>query len=136
MNQNEEAVKSATDQFYVALNAMFKGDLEPMKAVWSHADDVTYMGPAGGMRIGWADVLTDWQAQAALNLGGKVEPLDYHMTVGQHIAVVINYEEGENAAANGDPLKVSIRATHTFRKEKGEWKMIGDHTDLLPFLQH
>ena len=36
--------------------------------------------------------------------------------------------------AEGRPLQVSIRATNIFRKEKGEWKMIGHHTDLLPFL--
>jgi len=28
---------------------------------------------------------------------------------------------------------VSIRATNVFRKEGGQWKMIGHHTDLLPF---
>jgi hypothetical protein len=30
---------------------------------------------------------------------------------------------------------VSIRATNLFRKESGAWKMIGHHTDLLPFLE-
>ena len=32
----------------LSLNLMFAGDLGPMKDVWSHADDVTYMGPDGG----------------------------------------------------------------------------------------
>ena len=50
---DEKAVKQAVSQFYVALNEMFKGKIEPMKEVWSHADDVTYMGPTGGIKIGW-----------------------------------------------------------------------------------
>jgi ketosteroid isomerase-like protein len=32
-------------------------------------------------------------------------------------------------------VQVSIRATNLFRKENGAWKMIGHHTDLLPFLE-
>jgi ketosteroid isomerase-like protein len=32
------------------------------------------------------------------------------------------------------PEKVSIRATNIYRKENGQWKMIGHHTDLLPYL--
>jgi len=135
VNDDKKAVEEAVKQFYVALNAMFEGDVEPMKSVWSHADDVTYMGPAGGLRVGWHEVLVDWEAQAALKLGGKIEPLDLHIMMGPKIAVVINEEKGENVGADGKPLSVSIRATHVFRKEKGQWKMIGDHTDLLPFLQ-
>ena len=54
---DEGAVRHANEQFYSALNAMFAGDLAPMKKVWSHADDVTYMGPSGGFRVGWDQVL-------------------------------------------------------------------------------
>ena len=50
-------------------------------------------------------------------------------------AVVVAVETGENRDADGQPLEVSIRATNVFRKEHGTWKMIGHHTDLLPFLQ-
>ena len=42
---DEKAVRETAAQFYRALNVMFAGELEPMKQVWSHAEDVTYMGP-------------------------------------------------------------------------------------------
>lgn len=134
MKNNEKAVETVVQDFYQALNALFTGNVEPMKEVWSHADDVTYMGPAGKLRSGWADVLADWKAQADLKLGGKVEPLKLHITIGPRLAVVVNEEIGENVDAKGNTQKVSIRATHIFRKEQGGWKMIADHTDLLPFL--
>ena len=44
---DETAVRAASEQFYDALNAIFRGDLTPMEEVWSHADDVTYMGARG-----------------------------------------------------------------------------------------
>jgi len=30
---------------------------------------------------------------------------------------------------------VNIRTTTTFRKEGGQWKVIGHHTDMLEYLQ-
>ncbi|MEX0676809.1 MAG: nuclear transport factor 2 family protein [Pirellulales bacterium] len=132
--KDETAVRNAAAQFYAALNEMFTGELGQMKKVWSHADDVTYMGPGGGFQIGWNQVLENWEAQAAMKLGGKVEPADMRITAGTDLAVVSCYEKGENTNAKGKPQKVSIRATNVFRKENGEWKMIGHHTDLLAYL--
>lgn len=134
--EDEKAVMAAADQFYAALNAMFTGEAGPMQEVWSHADDVTYMGPVGGLLTGWDQVLKSWQEQAAMKLGGSVKPEDIHVTVGQDIAFTQNYELGENTNADGKPQKVSIRATNIFRKEDGNWKMIGHHTDLLPYLEN
>jgi ketosteroid isomerase-like protein len=134
-DDDNKAVRESAEQFYFALNAMFTGDLEQMKKVWSHADDVTYMGPSGGYRVGWAQVLADWEAQAAMKLGGEVKPKDMRITVGRDLAVVSNCEVGENVGQQGKPRKVEIRATNLFREEDGKWKMIGHHTDILPFLQ-
>ena len=132
---DHDAVRAAAQEFYSALNSMFTGQLEPMKKVWSHKEDVTYMGPGGGFRIGWQQVLADWEQQAALKLGGKVAPKDMRITVGRDLAIVSNYEIGQNVTADGKPRKVKIRATNLFRNDNGKWKMIGHHTDILPFLQ-
>lgn len=131
---DEAAVRAAVDRFYAALNSMFTGELAPMVEVWSHADDVTYMGPGGGFRVGWQQVLADWQAQADLKLGGEVEPKDMRLTVGDDIAVTSNYEVGRNVV-DGKVETLTIRATNIFRLEDGQWKMIGHHTDLLPYLE-
>ncbi|MCG8586248.1 MAG: nuclear transport factor 2 family protein [Pirellulales bacterium] len=128
-----KAVLRANESFYAALNAMFQGDLDPMKQVWSYADDVTYLGPDNSFRIGWTATLEDWQKQAAMKLGGKVEPTDVHVVVGKDLAIVQNWEIGKNVA-KGKRTTVKIRATNLYRKEDGKWKMIGHHTDLLPFL--
>ncbi|MCP4000881.1 MAG: nuclear transport factor 2 family protein [Gammaproteobacteria bacterium] len=129
-----QAVKAAVDNFYLALNSMFIGDVQPMEQIWSHKDDVTYMGPAGGLHVGWQQVLADWEQQAKLKLGGKVEPKDMQITVGRDLAIISNYEVGENTGPDGKIEDVTIRATNLFRMEDGAWKMIGHHTDLLPFL--
>lgn len=129
------AVKKANADFYAALNAMFTGDLKPMEAIWSHAADVSYLPPDKAMLVGWAQVKADWEKQATLKLGGKVEPRDEHILLGKDLAIVQCVEEGENVNVGNQPKKVSIRATNVYRLENGTWKMISHHADPLPFLE-
>lgn len=127
-------VLTAHAGFYAALNQLFAGNVSPMMDVWSHGDDVTYMGPTGNYERGWSAVLKDWQGQAAMKLGGRVDASDLQVVVGQTLAVVTNYETGENTNAQGKVERVKLRATNTFRREGGQWKMIGHQTDTLPYL--
>ena len=133
-SSDEQAVQQATDSFYTALNEMFTGNIEPMNDVWSHTNDVTYMGPDGKFIVGWDQVLPEWQSQALRKLGGEVRAEQIQINVGNDLATVQCRERGENFV-DGNPTRVSIRATNVFRKENGQWKMIGHHTDTLPFLQ-
>lgn len=130
----EQAVRNAVQGFYDALAVIFKGETGAMEQLWSHAEDVTYMGPGGGYQEGWALVLENWRAQAALKMGGEVTPENINVSVGRDIAVVHNLEIGHVAGPEGEEETVSLRATNLFRKEDGTWKMIGHHADLLPFL--
>lgn len=129
-----QSVCRAMDNFYDALNEIFIGDTAPMEAIWSHADDVSYISPSGRIRTGWSEVLEDWIAQAKLMLRGQIEPEDYHIIFSKNLALVINDAVGENFDSNGVKQEVFLRATHALRKENGKWKMIGAHTELLPFL--
>lgn len=131
---DHDEIAAAAAGFYAALNAMFEGDAGPMLAVWSHADDVTYMGPDGAYQHGWPAIRAEWEMQAAKKLGGHVAPEGMRIAVAGDLGVTHNYEKGENANTGGKPGTVSIRATNVFRKENDAWKMIGHHTDMLPFL--
>ncbi len=95
----------------------------------------SYCLTCGSTRCDWKQVLDDWETQAALKPGGKVEPEDMRITVGRDLAIVSNYVIGQNVAADGKIQKVTIRATNLFLNESGKWKMVGLHTDILPFLQ-
>ena len=132
---DQAEVARANEQFYVALNAMFQGDVAPMEAVWSHANDVTYLPPDGKLLVGWDKARASWQEQASMNLGGHVAAEDVHIVVGGDLAAVQNFEKGKNTNVNGKEQSVAIRSSKVFRKENGTWKLISDHADLLPLLQ-
>ncbi|MGA0839033.1 MAG: YybH family protein [Pseudomonadales bacterium] len=127
-------VEEATANFYQALNVMFTGDGGPMKEAWSHADDITYMGPGGNYLVGWRDIEKEWDAQTARKLGGRVTPTDLHTTESGDLAVINCIESGENAVG-GKSEVVKIRSSTVFRREAGIWKVIGHQTDKLGFLE-
>ncbi|MCB0584514.1 MAG: nuclear transport factor 2 family protein [Phaeodactylibacter sp.] len=129
-DDEEKAVLEANQQFFKALNGIFDGQIEPMRSVWAHTDEVTYMGPGGGMQTGWKQVLSNWEYQASLNLGGEVHPEDIQVIMGDGMAVVQNIVKGQNTV-NGEKQKVAIRATQVFRKRKEGWKVVSVHTDIL-----
>jgi len=134
VDSDTQKVKAASTEFYSALNSMFGGDTGPMDKIWSHADDVVYMGPGGGTEVGWTQVSKQWKKQAAMKLGGKVHPENSTIVAGNKLAIVYTNEKGENTDLKGKPMPVSIRATNVFRFEAGTWKMIGHHTDRIPGL--
>ena len=50
--KKQTTVRATVQQFYTALNQVFEGELKEMDKLWSHADDVTYHGPTGGIKQG------------------------------------------------------------------------------------
>lgn len=130
---DKQELLAANAGFYTALNALFKGEVAAMEQVWSHSDDINYMGPDGLRLLGWKAVLADWKTQAEKRLGGTIKMDQPQVQVGGSLGVISGIEIGENIV-DGKTQKVSIRATSIFRKEDGKWKMIGHHTDKLPYL--
>lgn len=123
-------LEDATAAFYAALNDVLSGDAEAMLALWSHADDVTYMSPFGELLVGWEPVRASWQAQADQRLGGHVEPEELHHFTSETLGVAVGFERG-NVEIDGTATPVDIRATSVYRVESGDWTMIGHHTDPL-----
>lgn len=130
---DEHEVSTAIDNFYIALNVLFTGNSQPMIDAWSHADDVSYMGPDGLYLIGWDTINQMWNSVAALKLGGRVGPQKLNTVIGTDMALINCFEIGENEV-NGKLESVSIRSSTVFCKRNGTWKVIGHQTDLLGYM--
>lgn len=127
-------VREATDTFYSALQAMFRGDSAPMKAAWWHDADTSYMGPGGDYVIGWDDISKEWDRQAALKLGGSVSPTRLHVVIGDDLAAINCIEVGSNEV-DGKKTTVSIRSSTLFRRKGDVWKTIAHQTDMLGYVE-
>ena len=129
--EDEIAVREAVSQWFEVLNAMLNGDAEPFTALYSHSDDVTYMGAEGTYRVGWPAIFADWKAQAEKSRGGSVEGRDIHVVVCGDMATATHYTIGTARTSNNDVNETSVRETSVFRKEDGAWRMIGHHADTI-----
>ena len=130
----EQGLRAANENFYSALNDMFKGELDSMNAIWSHADDVSNQGPFGDRMDGWDRVRAQFEKEAAMKLGGRVACTDLVVHAGSDMGYTVCVEVGENMTAGGKPVTVRHRATNVFRMENGQWRLIHHHTDLSPEL--
>jgi ketosteroid isomerase-like protein len=135
MNQYDKSVvESAAKGFYDALGFLFSGDDQPMQEVWSHKEDVVYMGPDGLYLIGWAAISDMWKNVANMKLGGAVIPKNLHTVIGSDISIFTCIEAGTNQV-KGKSESVDIRSSTVFRKENNVWMVIAHQTDLLTFMR-
>lgn len=130
---DKNAIEMAVNGFYDALDSLFKGDEQPMQKMWSHQEDVVYMGPDGLYLIGWTAVSSMWKSVAQMKLGGKVIPKNKHTIVGDNISILTCIEAGTNEVKGKTEL-VEIRSSTVFRKENNVWMVIAHQTDLLGYM--
>jgi ketosteroid isomerase-like protein len=134
-SEAEKAVLEANQRFYDGLNKMFTGDVGPVLEVWAHTPDVTHMGPFGNRSVGWEQVREEFEKEAKLKMGGKVEPRDVIVHTDGDLAYAVLIEHGENLSPSGKAVKIELRATSIFRREGGQWKLVHHQADLSPSLK-
>lgn len=130
----EAEARAAAEGFFQALNSAVHGDISPMDAAWSHADDVTLFDPFGGWNVGWRDVhgFFRWVAQGVD--AGQAVPRDLIVTVDRDLAYASAMVRGSNHLRSGQSVSFEHRITNVLRREGGQWKLAHVHADLTPDL--
>jgi hypothetical protein len=115
-------------ELVAAQNAIQQGDGEPMKRLFSHADDVTLMGALGGHDHGWTQVDAKVTRIAGLT-GDSYHDNDQILAkiVGRDLALIVQLEHIVTKNAPPDYLRV----THVARCEGSNWRLVHRHADNL-----
>ena len=113
-----------------AERAIHSGDAQPRHAMWSRKEPVTVFGAwldvAGqedvrGVFDKLAETFSDCTSYGAeLVAAGASGDLAYTVTY-----------ENTSASVNGEPRTYTLRVTHVYRREDGEWKVVHRHGDTL-----
>jgi ketosteroid isomerase-like protein len=127
----EEEVRSASKQFYTALNQMANGDASSMTRGWSHGSEVTAMHPIEGREIGWDAVNASFGQFARVATDGAINLNDQVIRVNGDVAYELGVEEGK-CKLGGHPVEFKHRVTNIYRREDGGWRMIHHHSDTSP----
>jgi len=126
---SEDEVRTASAQFYAALNSMMAGDAAPLADAWSHSASVSTMHPIGGRQTGWDEVRGSFEQVAQLASGGHAELRDQSLQVAGDMAYEVGIEQGQATLA-GEQITIEQRVTNVYRREAEGWKMVHHHTDL------
>ena len=116
-----------------AEEAIVHGDPGPRMELWSRRDPVTLFGAAGPSKSGWDEVshIFRWIASRFSDVSDfrfDVEVAD----VSGDLAYTVGYERF-NGSIDGKPVEsVTVRVTHVYRREDGEWKIVHRHGDNAP----
>jgi ketosteroid isomerase-like protein len=112
--------------------ALHNGDVEPRLAMWSADDPVTLFGAYGMAKSGWDEVSEVFRRLAARF--SNLADYDYELVAAGasgDLAYTVGVER-HSVSIEGGPVKPhTIRVTHVYRREDGEWKIVHRHGDEL-----
>ena len=112
--------------------AMYLGDPEPFKALWSRGDDVSLFGAFGPCKKGRHQVekTVDWVAS---RYRAGVVTAEYEVVhVGADLAYTVSYEIGDVVFDGAPMTRQRLRVTQVYRREDGEWRLVRRHGDFAP----
>jgi ketosteroid isomerase-like protein len=113
--------------------ALHQGDAGPRMELWSHRDPVTLFGAAGMFTSGWDELseLFPRVASRFSNVTGYRYEVEVADVIGD-MAYAVGYERF-TGSIDGRPVEeVTVRSTHVYRRENGEWKIVHRHGDNTP----
>jgi ketosteroid isomerase-like protein len=115
-----------------AEKALINGDPEPRLAMWSTQDPVTVLGAM-------KDVIGAEEARQAFRwLATRFSNLtDYRFELiaagaSGDLAYTVGYEHTSFSLDGGPVTPLTLRVTHVYRREDGEWKIVHRHADAPP----
>ena len=130
---------TATEQFLAEMlprqraaeQAIHNGDVEPRLALWARTDPVTLFG-AKLSGSGWADLELTFRKVASW----FSDSVEYEFEVvaagaSGDLAYTVGYEHNR-VKVDGEPRTYTLRATHVYRREDGQWRIVHRHADVPP----
>jgi ketosteroid isomerase-like protein len=130
---SEQAWLDFERELALAQAAFQQSDPEPLKSLWSQAEDVALLGAYGGNEIGWALVSArlDW-VSAGSGTSAHDDDQVLVKVVGAKMALVVQLEHIPTYGSDGAVASMQhLRVTHVARCEGANWRLIHRHADPL-----
>ena len=115
-------------EMHRALAEQVEGRSEPYKALWSQKDPVMVMGAEGGCDRGWEKASAGIDVASKMIRGGNRTIENLVTRVGDEVAVTVDFEH-VILETPGLSLRKTLRCTHAYRVEDGEWRIFLRHAD-------
>ena len=137
MHRHTGAMKTFAEflpHFERGIERFLNGDATLWKSNASHDADGTIMGAWGDYEKGWTELEPryDWAAARFEESGATVQFQYLSSDVSGDLAYTVAIERSTvRLVGQKEPAAMSLRVTHLFRREQGEWKLVHRHADPL-----
>lgn len=132
MTAREEFIENVLPRFTEAEISLHNGDIGPRLAMWSRREPVTLFGAALSTS-GWNEVEGLFRRLATTFAKCLTYDLELvAVDVSRDLAYTAAYERYEAIKPDGSVIRNTLRATHVFRREGDEWKVVHRHGDHAP----
>jgi ketosteroid isomerase-like protein len=113
-----------------AEEAFVHGDPGPRMELWSPRDPVTLFGAIGMSESGWDQISRTfrWVASRFSEVTGFRFDVE-SVVVSGDVAYTLGFERFNGSVAGRPVEQVTVRVTHIYRREDGEWKIVHRHAD-------
>ena len=114
-----------------AETAIHNGDVAPRLALWSRNDPVTVFG-AKRSATGWAEL--DPMFHSVASWFSDSAEYDFEVVAAGasgDLAYTVGYEHNR-VKVDGQPTTYTLRSTHVYRREHGQWRIVHRHADFPP----
>jgi ketosteroid isomerase-like protein len=136
MSDLDDFVAETHPRLIAELRALHNGDPGPQLETWSPQDPVTIFGAKVPLRRGWDEVSETLRWLAAR----WTDSTDYRFDlvaagVSGDLAYMVGFEHIANSVEGVPVEPYTLRVTHVFRRQQGEWKIAHRHADYVPIDQ-
>ena len=130
VNEVEEFRTTMLARQIEAEEAFVQGDPGPRMELWSRRDPVTLFGAIGMSESGWEQLgrTFTWVASRFSNVSDFRFDVEL-VEVSGDMAYTLGFERFNGSIAGRPVEPVTVRVTHVYRREDGEWRIVHRHGD-------
>ena len=129
VSEVEELLVGMLPRQLAAEHALCRGDAGPRSKTWSQRDPVTLFGAAVPVRSGWDEVSSTFRWLT--NRFTKLCDYEFELVAAGasgDLAYTVGFEY-KTVVVDGEPATYTLRVTHVYRGEDGEWRIVHGHGD-------
>lgn len=133
MTAVDDFLQATIARFIDAERSLHSGDVAGRLAMWSAHDPVTLFGAAAPSRSGRDQVEPVFRWLASRFAACNAYDLELVAAgASGDLAYTVAHEHYEALTNDGSVVRTTLRATHVYRREGGEWKIVHRHGDHPP----
>lgn len=130
MSDLDDFLSHTIDRQIEAEKALIAGDQAARMAMWSRTDPITLFSAGGECLSGWPAVNAFFELLGRRFSSGANFRFDLEaVELSGDLAYTVGFERFEASIAGAPVRPITIRTTHVYRREDGQWKIVHRHGD-------